>query len=1216
MGAEVDSLDIKISASATRANNQIDKLINNISKLSASLGTLNTGNLTGLANGVQKLSTSMQGMSSVKGADFTRIATGITKMSMIDTASINRAASAMTQMGKSLSKITGTAESSKNISDLAKGISQLGYKSATNAIDNIPKLATAMKRLMNTLAGAPQVSQNLIDMTNALAKLARTGSASGSAAKSLTNSLNLFSSSTVKARKSSFSLAAAIGKVYASYWLLFRAVGKVKSAIDISSDLTEVQNVVVNTFGQYTDLVEKFSKSAIKAYGISELTAKETASRFQAMGIAMGAPIKKMSDMSISLTELSADLASFYNVEQADAARSLWSVFTGETEPMRKFGIDLTQNTLKEYAMKKGLDSNISSMTQLQKTMLRYQYVMENTANVQGDFARTSQNWANQIRILKEQVKALGAVLGNAFINMLKPLVQALNKAMSAVITFANNVVNALGKIFGWKIEIQAGSIADDFKTASDSADDLASGTGKAADNAKKLRQQLQGVDELNVLTTDKSGSGSGGKGSGSGTSDGGADTNGLKYKLEETDGLFKSSINTLEELGEYIGTTLTNSLNKIQWNNVYEGARNFGKGLADFLNGLISPELFGAVGKTIAGSLNTAIYAALSFGENFDFKDFGESIASGINNFFQTFDFASLANTLNVWVDGIKTTVLTALKKISWSDILKGGMEFLTNLDLDTIAITVGAFKWFHGGKEIVAGALNTLMKNKIATGVGDVKVPLSASIELSIAAAVIGFKIGNWLYDNVKGIQSISDGITEWIMKDGEEIAIAKTISVSLAGLSISLAAVGIAKAVGKAIGKAIGGKAIDVTTESAVDLMFDAQNLNATSFGEALKTSIGKIANLGSKIASGVGTALSTAGNVVWTGLSSLASSLVSALGTAISGLSTVASTIASAVGSALSAAGTFLTSSVSTVFTAGAASIAAGLFAAIGAAIAGWKIGQLIYDKFSEQIDSIVFAIGDFFTKTIPNALSNAGKAVVDLAVNVKGSIDEKAQQIIDWFANKTEEAKDFIANVKADGADKLAKLKEQWNAIKKGTKKLKVSFTDSVSSKLKKVQKAWDSITEKAKKLSLTFIDNFTAPLKKAWNKIADSINSLVDKIPVVGKKIASVPRFQGYENGGYPQKYSLFMAGENGIPEIAGTVGGKTAVAGGAEITGIRDAIYSTSQQEMEYLREQNQLLQGILAKEFGISKNDIGKASRSYARDYYNRTGKEAYSF
>ena len=1174
MGAEVDSLDIKISASATRANNQIDKLINNISKLSASLGTLNTGNLTGLANGVQKLSTSMQGMSSVKGADFTRIATGITKMSMIDTASINRAASAMTQMGKSLSKITGTAEASKNISDLAKGISQLGYKSATNAIDNIPKLATAMKRLMNTLAGAPQVSQNLIDMTNALAKLARTGSASGSAAKSLTNSLNLFSSSTVKARKSSFSLAAAIGKVYASYWLLFRAVGKVKSAIDISSDLTEVQNVVVNTFGQYTDLVEKFSKSAIKAYGISELTAKETASRFQAMGIAMGAPIKKMSDMSVSLTELSADLASFYNVEQADAARSLWSVFTGETEPMRKFGIDLTQNTLKEYAMKKGLDSNISSMTQLQKTMLRYQYVMENTANVQGDFARTSQNWANQIRILKEQVKALGAVLGNAFINMLKPLVQALNKAMSAVITFANNVVNALGKIFGWKIEIQAGSIADDFKTASDSADDLASGTGKAADNAKKLRQQLQGVDELNVLTTDKSGSGSGGKGSGSGTSDGGADTNGLKYKLEETEGLFKSSINTLEKLGEYIGTALTNSLNKIQWNNVYDGARNFGKGLADFLNGLISPELFGAVGKTIAGSLNTAIYAALSFGENFDFKNFGESIASGINNFFQTFDFASLANTLNVWVDGIKTTVLTALKKISWSDILKGGMEFLTNLDLDTIAITVGAFKWFHGGKEIVAGALNTLMKTQISTGIGEKTVPLSVAVSLSIATAITSFKIGNWLYDNVQGIQNISDGIAAWIMKDGDTIAISRTIGVSLVGLSIALPIA------------SIGGMAV------------------AGTLGASLKT---------------------------WA-LTSLIPGLTAFFTTTLPRLLPVGGFIVSATLAlvmGLKFGEQYYEDVTGEEAQGGIGDIIKGLltkdisWSEIGNAISDGAVVDisltpaLRWVSGDETIttDEVVNAGAQMISDIVEKMKALPGN-VIQFTMNVVGNIDEKAQQIKDWFANKKEETKNFVANVKADGADKLKNIKEQWNGIKKGTKRLAVSFKDSVSSKLKKVKNAWDAIVEKAKKLSVTFTDNFTAPIKRAWNRIADSINSMVDKIPVVGEKIASVPKFPGYEQGGYPKKYSLFMAGENGIPEIAGTVGGKTAVAGGAEITGIRDAIYSTSQQEMEYLREQNQLLQGILAKEFGISKNDIGKASRSYARDYYNRTGKEAYSF
>ena len=121
---------------------------------------------------------------------------------------------------------------------------------------------------------------------------------------------------------------------------------------------------------------------------------------------------------------------------------------------------------------------------------------------------------------------------------------------------------------------------------------------------------------------------------------------------------------------------------------------------------------------------------------------------------------------------------------------------------------------------------------------------------------------------------------------------------------------------------------------------------------------------------------------------------------------------------------------------------------------------------------------------------------------------------------------------------------------------------------------------------------------------------------MVDKIPVVGQKIANVPKFSGYEKGGYPQKYSLFMAGENGIPEIAGTVGGKPAVAGGAEITGIKDAINSTSAQEVSLLRQQNQLLQAILQKNFGITTSDIGKAARDYGREYYNRTGDNAYVF
>ena len=221
--AEIDSLEIQIKAQATKANNAIDKLITKLDKLSTSLNSINTSNLNGLANSVNRLSSAMQSMNNVKTTDFTRLAKGIEKMSTVDTAKINRAASSMNQLSKAFGNIQASSSATAQISELARGISQLGYKSSTKAIENIPKLATAMQGLMTTLSKAPTVNRNLIDMTNALAKLARTGSSSGRAAYSIASSLNVFSKSAKSAKINSFSLASAFGKLYASYWLLFRA---------------------------------------------------------------------------------------------------------------------------------------------------------------------------------------------------------------------------------------------------------------------------------------------------------------------------------------------------------------------------------------------------------------------------------------------------------------------------------------------------------------------------------------------------------------------------------------------------------------------------------------------------------------------------------------------------------------------------------------------------------------------------------------------------------------------------------------------------------------------------------------------------------------------------------------------------------------------------------------------------------------------------------
>lgn len=808
MGIEVDSLEIPLKTHSQTAIRSIDTLIDRLGVLNASLTKINGSGLTGVANGVNKLSNAMQGMKSVGTADFTRLANNITKIASLDSKSINRAASAIGQISKSLGSLKSVSVSgtSKQVAELANGIAKLGYKSSTKAIGNIPKLANAMRDLMSSLSKAPRVSQNLIDMTNALAKLARTGSSSGKAATSLSRSLDTYTKSTSKASSGTKGLASALGKMYASYWLLFRAFQKIGQSITLASDLVEVQNVVNTVFGDMTAKVEQYADKSIEQFGMSELAFKQYASRFQAMGTAMGidtssienankflnkstggyvALSDSMADVSLTLTQLTADMASFYNVEQAAVAEDLAAIFTGETRPLRTYGLDLTQATLSEWAMKQGLDANIQSMSQAEKTMLRYQYVLANTTAAQGDFARTANTWANQVRILQEQLKKWASVIGTGFIAAFKPFLQTLNTVMGKVIDFTENVLNALGNIFGWKFEISGGGITDDLADsmgdtaidtgdAAGSAGDLSDNLGDAAKNAKKLYSTVLGIDELNINNpnTGSSGSGSGGSGGTGGSGSGGAGAgtgSGLTTTISRNDAILKayeSSIDSLYELGEYIGDTLTKTLNSINWNSVYQGARNFGKGLADFLNGLISPELFGAVGRTIAGALNTAIYAALSFGENFDFYDFGVSIATGINEFFRTFDFGALAQTLNVWVNGIEEAIIAALSHINWGNIFKSIYDFISNLEFDT-AILVG---WYALPKLFKSITSNKFVKgfttlSKALAGNQTALLALTQSYpKLSKAVNVARKAFQNFQFGVING--NIMTGLNEGIL------------------------------------------------------------------------------------------------------------------------------------------------------------------------------------------------------------------------------------------------------------------------------------------------------------------------------------------------------------------------------------------------------------------------------------------------------------------
>lgn len=753
-----ESIELQIKSDAQQATRAIGNLQDKLRGLGDTLNSLNGASISNFASGMSQLATSLRSVSSIDTRTFSKIATNMEKLGNLDTARLVSSASALKSMATELSGFASISKQSAEITQLTASISKLGSKSAGYAADNIRNLGSALKEVMTTLSSAPRVSNNIIQMTNALANLSQQGSKVGSASRSLVTGFSNTSKS-IKSTRSGFSgLASTIGKFYATYWMVMRAVGKIGSAVDLASQLTEVQNVVDTTFGDMASKVDDFTKTSIQDFGMSELTVKQIASRFQALGTSIGISSEQvangtavankalmsqnntlykttdsMADMSLNLTRLAGDMASFYDVDQADVAKSLQSIFTGTIAPLRRYGLDLTQATLSEWAMKNGLDANIKSMTQAEKVLLRYNYVMANTQAAQGDFAKTANTWANSVRVLKQEFQAWGSIIGSVIINALKPFVQALSKVMLKVISFTRTVADALGAIFGWTIEISGGgATVDGMEDIAGGVGDIGDSADKSNKKAQKLKKTLLSIDEIHALD-DNSDSGSGG-GSGSGGSGGGGAGGGVDSSLKKTDGLlekYKSSIKDLYSLGKYIGDALASAMESIDWKKIYQKADNFGKGLADFLNGLISPRLFYDLGATIAGSLNTALHFLNSFGTTFDWTNFGLSIANGINGFFENFDFALLAKTINAWVQGIYTMLTTAIKNVSWKDILKGITDFLSNLDIKTVEIIVGTL----------------LIKKIISLKLGSVALAfIGKSLSKAIAQAIaskIGFEL-----------------------------------------------------------------------------------------------------------------------------------------------------------------------------------------------------------------------------------------------------------------------------------------------------------------------------------------------------------------------------------------------------------------------------------------------------------------------------------------
>ena len=473
-----------------------------------------------------------------------------------------------------------------------------------------------------------------------------------------------------------------------------------KSCIQLGSDLAEVQNVVDVTFGSMSNSVNAFSKNAIEQFGLSELVAKKYMGTYGAMAKSFGITGEAGYQMSAAITGLTGDVASFYNLATDEAYTKLKSIFTGETESLKELGVVMTQTALDQYALNNGFGKTTAKMTEQEKVMLRYQFVMSSLSDASGDFARTSQGWANQTRVLQLRFESLKATIGQGLINAFTPVLRVINTILAKLQTLADYFKAFTVALFG-----DAGG-SNAMSSAADASGAVAGDMENAAAAAKKMASQLSGIDELNNISEGSGSDGSGGDASGGvdfGNMGGGelfSDVT-VSPAIEEAVNKVKAIIQGIKDAAEPAKEALVRL-----WD---EGLSKLGgfvsTGLNDFYHSFLIP-----VGQWVLG---TGL----------------PMLVDAINNFLNKINWAALNDALKRFWEALApfaTAVGTGLLQF-FHDLLDIGADFINAV--------------VPGGLNAIADALNEIdpaQAEKIGYALG---ILVASLVGMKAIASVVGF-------------------------------------------------------------------------------------------------------------------------------------------------------------------------------------------------------------------------------------------------------------------------------------------------------------------------------------------------------------------------------------------------------------------------------------------------------------------------------------------
>ena len=546
---EIQGLEFQIVNDSTQAVNGLQNLINTLNRLK----TATNGGATGLsktAQGIRELSNSLKGLNSGDASQkITRLTNALTALSQVGNVKISSSiANQLTAINTALAGLKWT--DGDKLTSLANGLrplSELGKANMTTFINQLGKLPKVIEDL--EAADIDKFTQQMTDLAAAMKpfademqKVSNGFSAFPSKIQKLITSTEKYNASARKATTTTGKFTSGLKALnVAAVAITFRKIGHfIAQAVTESNKYQEDLNLFTVALGQYADEAKEYAEYVSDIMGIDPAQWLRNQGIFNTLLTGFGDTAERAQLMSQNLTQLGYDLSSYANIPIEEAMLKLQSGISGELEPLRRLGYDLSQAKLQQTALNLGIKESVANMTQAEKAELRYYAIMTQVTTAQGDMARTLEAPANQLRILQAQLTQAARAIGNIFI----PALNAILPYAIAVVQVIREIANALANLAGFKLtEVDYSGV----NSAAVGAGSLADNLDDAAGAAKKLKQYTAGFDELNVFAPNT--------GSGSGAGAGGA--GGFDFDLPTYDFLGDAVQTRIGEIQKMIEDTL-----------------------------------------------------------------------------------------------------------------------------------------------------------------------------------------------------------------------------------------------------------------------------------------------------------------------------------------------------------------------------------------------------------------------------------------------------------------------------------------------------------------------------------------------------------------------------------------------------------------------------------------------------------------------------------